>query len=155
MKKKTRCFVAIVLLLILVLSACAKPADVDEPSSTPKSSVTPAVTAASRPKITPGPKVTPKPTPGVRYGFEYEYLQCEIDTTARDEKTTWKIYKPIGTPDPNWTIESVDGDIVTYSSIKCDHETPDPYAFHPEETEGTAEIEGAEEITEVTPTPEV
>lgn len=136
MKSKLRFFLFIVLLLVLALSACAKPIEEAEPTVTP----------TSRPKITPGPKVTPKPTPDVPYDYVHELVKCQIDNTRSDTKTTWKVYMPTESPDPSWTVESVEGDIVTYSKIKCDHETPAP--------EGTAETEGVDETAEVTPTPE-
>ncbi len=136
MKSKFRFFLFIVLLLVLAFSACAKPVEEAEPTVTP----------TSRPKITPSPKKTPSYNPGDAYGYVNEFVKCQIDNTRNDTKQTWKVYMPTESPDPSWTIESVDGDTVTYSKITCNHETPIP--------EGTADIEVADDVTEVTPTPE-
>ncbi len=142
MKSKIRFLLFIVLVLAFVFSACAKPVEEAEPTVTP----------TSRPKITPSPKKTM--TPNEAFDYNCEWVQCQVDTTARDTKITWKIYMPTESPDPNWTVESEEDGLVIYSKITCYHETPDPYAFHPEETEGVAETDGAEEPAEVTPTPE-
>lgn len=70
----------------------------------------------------------PTPTPQQNYAHDYshEHVTCEVNPEGEpDVKTIWKVDFPTETPDPSWTVESVDGDTVTYSMIECKH-TPAP-----------------------------
>ena len=79
-------------------------------------------------EMTPNATIKPTPTPQLNYAhdYEYEFVKCEINPEgAPDVKAVWKVDFPTETPDPSWTVESVDGDTVTYSMIECGH-TPAP-----------------------------
>ncbi len=135
MKSKLRFFLFIVLLVAFAFSACTKPQTIEEE---------PELTERPRPAITPNTQKTRQP--GDKFDIDAFFVQCQVDSTKQDMKKIWKVYMPTESPDPSWTIESVDGDTVTYSKITCNHETPIP--------EGTADLEAADDVAEATPTPE-
>lgn len=68
-----------------------------------------------------------------------ETIVCAVDETQTDTKETWKVKSPVETPDKYWTVESVDGRVVTYSKIICDHvkiiDEETPCEIDPEDTD--------------------
>lgn len=110
---KAKYMLMIILAAALSLSACAKPAEEPAPTPTPT------------PTVRPTPK-EPTRTPGVAYDYSNFFVQCEVDWSRRDVKSTWKVYKPTESPDPDWGIELIDGDIVTYYEIECNHVSTTP-----------------------------
>lgn len=105
--KRLICVLACIV-LVMNTSACAPSATITQAESTP-------------PAPAPAPTPTPEPKAGVRYDLHREYVTCHINEEKRDTKEIWKVKSPTESPDPAWTVEATDGDIVTYSKIYCDH----------------------------------
>lgn len=122
---------------IMLLSACAPRATVDEvPSETEQavpaetalpteastsSEPTPTAKPTAEPTATPVPTPTPEPEDGEKYDVKRERVRCRVDNLQLDIKETWKVNSPTESPDPAWVVESVDGDTVTYSKTDCGH----------------------------------
>lgn len=116
MKYKVLCL-ALCVALLAVLIACTQQQIIEEPTPT-----------ENLQEATPEATIKPTPTPQLNYAhdYEHEFVDCEVNPEgAHDVKTVWKVDFPTETPDPSWTVESVDGDTVTYSMIECGH-TPAP-----------------------------
>lgn len=118
--KKTGLYIALCIALLLCMAACAQRQEAEQPAPTETPAPTAAPVQTPTAPQTARPRPTPTPTPpGTIFGRKNISVKCKVSENNTDTESYWYVYSPTKEPDPSWTIVSVEGEVVKYSSFTC------------------------------------